>query len=173
MEARQLLIIFQVAITFAGFAGLIAAYEYRDKASRGDVIGIAMIVNVSLTVAFSAIIPVILSNFGLSQSMMWAVGSGLSMFFYAYVSFLVYRSLSRIRIKNRLFKAISYILYLVNAFMFSISLMNILKFEFHREYGPFFLCLVYPLLVVGYMFSRMLMRPLWKVAKRNKPRDPN
>lgn len=76
MEIDQLLTIFRVAVVLAGFAGLIAAYGYKDRATKADVIGIALIVTVSLGIAITAIIPVVLLNFRLGKPLIWVLEVG-------------------------------------------------------------------------------------------------
>lgn len=46
----------------------------------------------------------------------------------------------------------------------------VLNIAFYREYGLYFVTMVYPFMVVGYMFSRMLLRPLWWTVNRRANR---
>lgn len=70
VEAEQLLTLRQVAIAVAGFAGIIGAFQFKDveKISRGDAVGLALIVNTGLMSAFYSTLPLILSNFGLKDA---------------------------------------------------------------------------------------------------------
>jgi len=47
-------------------------------------------------------------------------------------------------------------------------IFNVLNIGFHREYGPYFVSLIFPLIVAGYMFMRMLLRPLWRSVRKNE-----
>ena len=51
MEITDLLLVsIEISVAFAGFAGIIATFQYRGEkqAKKGDVIGISMIVHLSL-----------------------------------------------------------------------------------------------------------------------------
>jgi len=43
-------------------------------------------------------------------------------------------------------------------------ILNVADLVFHREPGPFIAGILYALSVVGYMFLRLLLRPLWRAV---------
>ena len=55
MDASKLLLVgIEVSVAFAGFAGVIATFQFKDavRIDRGDVVGVTMIVNFGLWCAF-------------------------------------------------------------------------------------------------------------------------
>jgi len=53
-------------------------------------------------------------------------------------------------------------LYLSGLLIFFVNVANAVGIGYHGEQGPFFLSLVLPLVIAGYMFARLVLRPLWR-----------
>jgi len=46
--------------------------------------------------------------------------------------------------------------------------MNSFNLVFKREFGPFYISLVYALGSVCFMFSRLLLRPIWRSIRKQE-----
>jgi hypothetical protein len=169
-EAGQLLTLTQVAISVAGFAGIIGAFQFNDveKISRGDAIGLALIVNTGLMSAFYSILPLLLSNFGLDDATVWSISSVLTCLIYASFNITFAYRLKKFRSFKTINKIMIISLFIVSFFIILINFMNAANIVFKREFGPFYLSLVYSIGSVCYMFSRMLLRPVWRSIKKQE-----
>ncbi len=47
-------------------------------------------------------------------------------------------------------------------------ILNALNIVFHRQPGPFIAGIIYALGVASYMFSRLLLLPLWRIVKEQE-----
>ncbi len=56
----------------------------------------------------------------------------------------------------------------VAAILFVSNALNVANFVFHREPGPYIAGIVFGLGLVGYMFARLLLRPLWRVVREQE-----
>jgi hypothetical protein len=78
MIASDLLLVgAEVSVAFAGFSGIIATFQFRDKTTvkRGDIVALTMIVYFSLLCAFCCILPLLLSIFGIEDATIWTICS--------------------------------------------------------------------------------------------------
>ena len=78
MESTDLLLVgAEVSVAFAGFAGIIATFQFREakQVKRGDVVGLTMIVQMSLNCALLSALPLLLSTFKLEATTIWTICS--------------------------------------------------------------------------------------------------
>jgi uncharacterized membrane protein len=47
-------------------------------------------------------------------------------------------------------------------------ILNAMNIVFHRQPGPFVAGIIYALGVANYMFSRLLLLPLWRIVKEQE-----
>ena len=79
MEATELLLLgTEVSVAFAGFSGIIATFQLRSgtKLTRGDVVGITIIVQNSLVSTLFCIWPLVFLIYGVDEKLIWAFFSG-------------------------------------------------------------------------------------------------
>lgn len=172
-EAAQLLTLTQVAVAVAGFAGIIGTFQFKDgeRIRRGDAIGIAVVVNTGLMSAFYSILPLLLSNFGLSDSTVWTISSVMACFIYVYFSIDIALRLKKFKTFKFYNKLVIFILFLIGLVVIVINFLNALNIVFIREFGPFYISLIYSLGLVCYMFSRLLLRPIWRTVRSQEAED--
>ncbi len=169
-QADQLLTLTQVAIAIAGFAGIIGTFQFKEgeRISVGDAIGLAMIVNTGLMSAFYSTLPLLLASFDIDDSLIWAISSGLACIIYSYFIFYVANRLKKLKVYKAFNKLIIYLLFIISFIIIIINLLNTLNIVFKREFGPFYISLIYSLGTVCYMFSRLLLRPIWRTIRRQE-----
>lgn len=156
----------EVSVAFAGFAGIIATFQFRDTEhlKRGDVVGLTMIVQMSLNCALLSALPLLLFMFNLSAPSIWAICSLYGGFYTAYSMYGVHRSMygATKRMSLRLlFGSFQVIFGCVAVVQF----LNASNLVFYREPGPYVAGIILGLGLVGYMFSRLLLRPLWTAVQ--------
>ncbi len=166
METSDLLLVgIEVSVAFAGFAGIIATFQFRDEAkiNRGHIVGLSLIVHISLVLALACALPLLLSIFRVEDAVLWATCSGLAAIWSSYTQYSVHRNMrGAVRRKiNRLFIGS---LQGVFALIVVSLILNMLDLAFHREPGPYVAAIVIGLGLVGIMFTRLLVRPLWRVV---------
>ena len=160
----QLLLIVEVSVALAGFAGVVGSFQFRSGATltRGDVLGLELMIHLSLTTAICAILPVVLFNFKVGESTIWLTCSSIGFFAFVSVIFNIKRKFRKLFVSRRLSR-IAFELFFIAAYLIGIAnLLNALNIIFHREYGPYFVALVLPNCVSAYMFIRLVLRPLWR-----------
>lgn len=163
MEITDLLLVgMEISVAFAGFAGIIATFQYRGgkQAKRGDVIGIAMIVNLSLGCAFLSSLPLLLSTFNIEAETIWTVCSLFTAFYTLYVMQSINRNLQR-AVKKLATRLLFGSFYVAGSCSVLAQFLNAADLVFHREPGPYIIGISYGLSLVGYMFGRLLLHPLW------------
>lgn len=166
-ESAILLTLTQVTVAFVGFSAIIAAFQFKDGYSikKSDAINLQFIVATGLVGTFFSLLPLMLSSFGLSDSMVWAVSSAVGSA--NYLGFIYYLSrnvkISKFRRKSAKVLVVSY--FLVGFLILVLNLLNAFNILFHREFGPYFISLIYPLCLVGYFFTRLIFQPIWKTFK--------
>lgn len=161
---EQLLVITEVSVALAGFAGVVAAYQYKDgtNVTRGDALGLAMLVNIGLLDAFFSVLPLAIFNVGVSEQVTWMISSGLMCVNYSIFTYYVVSNMKRVKVRKMSSKLAYAFLYIAGAGILIINILNTLQINFHGEFGPFFLSLILPLILAGYMFARLILRPLWR-----------
>lgn len=162
----QLLTIAEISIALAGFAGIIATFQFRkpDGITSGHVVSLAMIVNISLVGAFFSVLPIGLMNFGVSEKEAWAVSSALmGVNILAFVEYLRrHTAFPALKKPDRVFFVSLFVLALILA---ATQFMNAAGIVFDQEFGPFFVAFVFCFALVCYNFSRLLLRPLWRLVR--------
>ena len=163
----QLLTLTQVAVAVAGFAGIIGTFQFKEgeKIRRGDVLGLALVVNTGLMSAFYATLPLLLANFGLKDPIVWAISSGMTCFIYSYFSVDIAMRLKAFKSYKRSNRVTIYVLFLVGLVIITINALNACNVVFQREFWPYHISLIYSLGLVCYMFSRLLLRPVWRALR--------
>ncbi len=167
METTDLLLVgAEVSVAFAGFAGIIATFQFRDdrEIKRGDVVGLTMIVQISLGCALLTVIPIVLSIIGIDEGTLWAACSAFGASWGTYNMYVVNRNMrgaGRKTSQRILFGSFQ------GAFgLLVISLiLNAVDIYFHREPGPYLVGLVLCFSLVSYMFARLLLHPLWRAVQ--------
>ncbi|AWF82126.1 hypothetical protein BTJ40_15515 [Microbulbifer sp. A4B17] len=171
-ELDQLIVVLECCIILAGFAAIVGTLQPQKgrNLSKGKIVSLAMIIYISLINALLAAFTLTLSNFDLSDRTLWLISS-IAMS--AATSF----SIGYLWVKKRL-RSVSLVAKITYFFLFGIAgsvvlinMMNALGIIFDREYAPYFLSFVCNLFVVGYAFSRLLMRPLWAVVREKESRQ--
>lgn len=173
-EADQLITVAEIAIALAGFAGIIATFQAKNgmPARRGVAVGLAMMVNVSLLNAGFCALSLVLLNFELESSQVWGISSTLMGLNYIVVMYYITRRLMHgMTILRKGSKFFVFSLMSTNTVIGLSVLANGLGIGFNQEYAPYFVSVVYPLFVVRFMFSRMLMHPIWKSIRQHEAND--
>ena len=175
MDAAELLLVgIEVSVAFAGFAGVIATFQFRDavRINRGDVVGVTMIVNVGLWCAFGSTLPLILSILEIEPDTVWAICSGVGTIYMSYTMYFIYKSMKGVVVSltaRLLFGTAQGIAALLILSM----ILNLSDSVFHKEPGPYLATIFYGLCLVGYMFLRLLLRPLWKTIRSQEAASPS
>ncbi len=162
-EIDQLLTIAEISVALAGFAGIIATFQLRNKddVSRGRVVALTMIVNISLLGALFSMLPIGLFNFGMSPDRIWIVTSfllGINQF--AYLVVLLRRVPFRKVNTGLRFLFIS--LFTIGGLIGIANFLNSFQIIFDGGFGTMFTAFVFNLGLVCFMFSRLLLYPLWR-----------
>ncbi|MEP4484980.1 MAG: hypothetical protein ABJ013_05085 [Halioglobus sp.] len=162
-EVDQLLTIAEVSVALAGFAGIVATFQFRQQVriNQGHVLALSMIVNVSLVGAFFAVLPLIFLNYGMAENRVWSLCSGLMAVNIAIFMVFIMRT-QRISLLPTPVKLIYLLFYAAAVAVVLANLANALGLVPGNQFGTYFISFVYCFFLVGYNFSRLLMLPLWK-----------
>ncbi len=164
-----LLVGIEVSVAFAGFAGVIATFQFRDttKINRGDVVGLTMIVTFGLMCALFCALPMFLSTFDVEGRALWVICSSLGAIYVCRAMYYVHTKMKTALLSGRT-RVIFGILQSVAALIVFSLILNVADLVFHREPGPYLAAIFFPLCVVGYMFIRLLLRPIWRTVREQE-----
>ncbi len=171
MEESSILLTFtQVAVAFVGFAAIVATFRFKDEFTikKNDAVDLQLIVNTGLVGAFFSVLPLAFSSFGLQNNTVWALCSGIMSINYLGFIYYLSRKVRISKIRRKMSKLIVILYFSIGLLVLVINLMNTFDIVFKREFGPFFISLIYPLSMVGYMFSRLLFLPIWRTIKNQE-----
>ena len=163
----QLRIVIQISISLAGFSGIVASFQYREGANvtRGDTLGLVMLVNMSLVTMFFSVLPIILLNFKIDESTVWGVCSLLIALNYATFLYYIRSRMKRVRVRKTITKLTHLFWYVSCLLIIIANIFNSLNILLHREYPPYFISLLWPLAAAWYLFARLVSRPLWRAIR--------
>ncbi len=169
-ESAILLTLTQVTVAFVGFSAIIATFQFKDgfTIKKSDAINLQFIVATGLVGTFFSLFPLMLSSFGLSDSLVWAISSGLGSI--NYLGFIYYLSI-KVKIskfRRRKSKMIVFTYFLIGFLILILNLLNAFNIVFQREFAPYFISLIYPLCLVGYFFTRLIFQPIWNTFKNKE-----
>ena len=164
----------EVSVAFAGFSGIIATFQFRDATmiKRGDIVALTMIVQFSLLCAFFSVFPVLLLIFGIEGTTVWSISSALGAIAIASCMYGVDRGMRK-AVRKKSIRILFGAMQGVAALVFLSMVLNTINVGFHREPGPFIAGIVWGLGLVGYMFGRLLLRPLWMVVRKQEGANLN
>ena len=166
----QLLLVVEVAVALAGFAGVVGSFQFRSgaKVRRGDVLGLELMIILSLTTAICAILPIALFNFGVGETTIWSICSSVGVG--AYVTYIlnIKRKFRKLLVSNRVSRVLFELFFMFAYLTVFANLLNVLNVGLHREYAPYFIALVVPNCVSAYMFVRLVLRPLWRSLREEE-----
>ena len=167
--ANQLLTLAEISIALAGFSGIIATFQFEQKAfiSRGHVLSLSLIVLTSLAAAFCSVLPLALLNFGFEEPVVWSISSFVGGSFW--LSGLIYTvrnmRLETVTLPNRI---------LFGCFLTLVAVASVANFLntfgviFDQEFAPYFAAFLFGFCLVLYNFSRLLLHPLWRVVHKRE-----
>ena len=164
MESLDVLILaVEASIALAGFAGIIATFQFtgEKEVRRGDAVGLTLILQASLLAALTPSIAILLYSFDIKETTLWAICSVAAALSYAWPTYTLNDNLKGVfkAAPSKMMVAIVQVPALV---LISINVMNASDIFFHREAGPVIAGIVWALCLAGFMFSRLLLRPVWR-----------
>lgn len=156
----------EVSIALAGFAGIIATYQFRDgkNIKRGRIGALTVIVQFSFFPALACSLALCLQTFGVSGEKLWVVCSWLGAAIYSYAMYGTAMAM-RGGLTTTASRMIFLLLQSVGVLIIGINVLNALGIIFQKVPGPFIVGVFYGLAVASFMFSRLLLRPLWRVVR--------
>ncbi len=172
-NADQLLTFTQVAVAVAGFAGIIGTFQFKEgeRIRRGDAVGLAVVVKTGLMSAFYSTLPLLIAGFGVNDSTVWAISSAMTCIIYSYFSIDIAIRLKKFKTYKTSNKILIYVLFIVGFIVIVINILNASNIVFKREFGPYYIALIYSLGLVCYMFSRLLLRPIWRTIRKQESEE--
>ena len=167
IEISVLETVAEISVALAGFAGIVATFQFRDgdTPSAGKIVALTIIVNMGLSAGIFAFLPLILFSFTSDEAIVWFVASYSLAIYMCYMMLFVQKNMhgkvrrSRVRLLFSIYQVVSGMLIVV-------LLLNGANIGIERGLGPYFLTLMYGLYIVGTNFMRLLLSPLW-VRYRN------
>lgn len=172
----QLLVVVQVSIALVGFAGVVATFEHTDttkkKTTLGDAIGIAIMVEMGLVNSFFAALPLIIFSLGVAEQTTWRISSGFMCINYVIALSYITKSMRGLKIRRRAPKLMFGFLFILGTATLTIVVLNTLNIFFHGEFEPYYISLILPLYVSGYMFARLVLRPILRNVESREPAEP-
>ena len=166
---ESLLTVAEISIAVAGFSGVIATFQLRqiEHVSRGRVVAVWMIVNISLFMALFCALPFVLVQFALEDKSVWAISSALLGVYGITIGPFVIRNM-RLRREKLQVRILFTSLPIIGVALVVVNFLNSLGIIFSQEAGPFLALVVFLLSLACYNFARLMMRPLWKMVNQRE-----
>ena len=160
----QMILLAEIAIALAGFAGIVATNQFRStgKFSRGDAVGLVLIIHCGLVDAFFSLLPMAIFAFGHSEQTAFRISSALHCINFSLYIYWIVSNMRVVLIKSWAARISYTVLYSGAGFVIAINLMNAMNWVFYGEFGPYFVACILPLLLAAYMFIRLVSRPIWR-----------
>ena len=175
MQGADLLLVgTEVSVAFAGFAGVIATFQAKgeENISRGDFVGLDIVVNFGLGGAFFSALPLVLSLFGIREPSIWSLCSLIFGFWLSYHIVHIFIGLRGSGVNSKTIP-VFVLLFVISALSIGANFANAAGIIFQSEPGPYVATIMLGLFLVGYSFARLLLRPLRKsLARSIKEIDP-
>lgn len=129
--------------------------------------GLNIIVVYSLLAALQCGVILILNVIGLTEEALWTTGSVLIALISAYNLYVFYRNMDG-AIKNKQLLSKMWLVQCVSVVIFFANILNAADIVFHRTPGPFLIGVALGLDIAGWMFARLLLRPIWRALHKQE-----
>lgn len=148
----------EVAVAFAGFASVVTAFRRREHPDWDpqDVLRFQLMIASSLSVVLFALLPFAFGFFGASEPRTWILSSGLLALYLVLSSALVARRTLLLTAGHKLNRYLSSSLSAGALLVVVLQVSNVTGAFPGRELGPYFVGLLYLLVLAGASFARML-----------------
>lgn len=150
----------EVAIALAGFSGVVAILGQRSSGewSEPDWLRFAMLLAFSFGAVLFSLLPTLVLALGASEPAAWGISSGLLFVFLVTGYVIVVRRVSALgEVADREFpRAIGLTVGVISLPVLAMLALNALGVVFSREFGPFFLGVLWLLSTAGFQFYRLL-----------------
>ena len=159
----------EASIALAGFAGIIATFQFtgEKEVRRSDAVGLTLILQTSLLAALTPSIAILLYTFDIKETTLWAICSVVAALSYAWPTYTLNKNLKG-AVRTAPSKMMIAIVQVPALVLISINVMNASDIIFHKEAGPVIAGIVWALIVAAFMFSRLLLRPIWSNVRRQE-----
>jgi hypothetical protein len=161
MEGSDVLIVIaEVSVAFAGFAGIVAVFRQRDLVEWPplDATRFRFMVECSLTTILFALLPFVFHHLGASPTATWSACSGLMAATFAGVFVIASFRMRRLRSQGSgPSPALLRFVQAVTLLTLALLVLNALSIGFTAEFGPYLAALAWVLAVSGLNFFRLLL----------------
>lgn len=163
----QMSIITEAAVALAGFAGVVASFQFSGNSyvSRGNILALSMMILMSLNVALFSLVPFVFFEFGLDDATVWRLCSFLFGLTWPIAMYSIYQQYRKIKVRRRstLYTFLS--LGTISCIMTIALFLSAAGIVLQTGPGVFYASLVLALSISGYMFVRLVVRPLWREVR--------
>jgi hypothetical protein len=161
MEGSDVLIVIaEVSVAFAGFAGIVAVFRQRDLADWApvDANRFRFMVECSLTTILFALLPFVFHYLGASATATWSACSALLAAVFAGLFVIAVLRVRRVDLQAPGFSlAVTRFLQAGTILTFILLVLNALRIGFTAEFGPYLAALAWTLAASGVNFFRLLL----------------
>jgi hypothetical protein len=153
----------EISIALAGFAGIVATFQFRkgDTPSAGKIVALTIIVNMGLSAGMFSFLPLLLFSFTSDEAIVWFVASYLLAIYMCYMMFFVQKNM-RGKVRRNRVRFLFSTYQIISGLLILVLLLSGANLGIERGLGPYLLTLMYGLYIVGTNFTRLLLSPLWK-----------
>jgi hypothetical protein len=155
-----LIVIAEVSVAFAGFAGIVAVFRQRDLAEWAavDATRFRFMVECSLMTILFALLPFVFRHLGASPTATWSACSALMAATVAGLLTIASLRMRRVRSQTPGFNAaLLRCMQAVSLLTIALLVLNALSIGFTAEFGPYLAALAWVLGASGVNFFRLLL----------------
>ena len=156
----------EVNVAIAGFAGIISAFRFQERSRirRGPVAALSVVIQMALTVALFASLPMILDALSLEEEYIWLICSFVAI---PFGLALMYTNFQKLRgaLRQGKGRGVHAVVQSLSALIILGNILNVVGIGFQREPAPYLLTGVLMSGIAGWMFYRLMLNPLWKSVR--------
>jgi len=158
MGEEALLTTAEVAVAFAGFASVVTVFRRREDGDwpAPDVVRFQLMITTSLSAVLLAMLPFAFRFFGAGEATVWASCSGIFAVYMTAVLVLVARRSLPLVSNVGLSPVVSWLSLVGGVSVIALQFLNAASVGFDRELGPYYVGLLYLLILSGVSFARLL-----------------
>jgi hypothetical protein len=148
----------EIAVAFAGFASVVTVFRRRDDRSLSppDIVRFQLMISASLSVVLFALLPFAFLFFGSAEPRIWSTSSAILALYLGTSLVIITRRTLSLASAKALSPLVTWPFLVAAIGVFVLQVLNAAGVVFQRELGPYFLGLLYLLVLSGFSFARLL-----------------
>jgi len=169
IEITTLETVAEISIALAGFAGIIATFQFNQNnvPTSGEIVALTLIVRLGLAGGGFAFLPILLMSFELEEVIVWFISSLGMALYMCHIMYFVHTNI-RGKIRKKSMRILFRAYQLLGVLIVVLLVLNALSIGVQQGIAIYLVALAYGLYLLATNFMRLLLLPLWKRYRASK-----